>query len=380
MNILFLTTHFNTGGITSYLLNLNRGLHRRGHQVFIASAGGNCEDILETEGGEHFNLGFRTKSEIDLRIYLGLGRLKKFMEQNNIDIIHAQTRVTQVMGHFLSRLTGKPLITTCHGFFRPHFFRRLFLYWGQAVVAISQPVAEHLQKDFGIDQKKVYIITNGIDSSKFVLTTQDIREQKRQQWNINSKPVLGIIARLSEVKGIDVLLSCMPMVIEQYPSVLLMIVGRGPHHHQLQAQAKSLKLQAHVRFEDIVHQTANLLPAFDIFVMPSRQEGLGLSVMEAQACGLPVIASQVGGLVDLIEDGQTGFFVPAQDSRALGQKIIQVLQNPVQARQVGLAAREHIVRHFSLEQMVLETEKVYASTRPAFGGSRSARVQNERIQ
>lgn len=359
MNILFLTTHFNTGGITSYLLNLNRGLQCRRHHVFVASAGGNCEDILKKGGGVHFNLGFRTKSEADLRIYLSLGRLKKFMEQNNIDIIHAQTRVTQVMGHFLSRLTRKPLITTCHGFFRPHFFRRVFPCWGQAVIAISKPVEQHLAKDFNIDPKKIFTIVNGIDCSEFALVSDNVREQKRQQWDIKSRLVIGIIARLSEVKGIDILLNSMPMVIKQYPFVLLMIVGAGPVQQQLQDQVKDLKLQRNVRFEGIVNQTANLLPVFDIFIMPSRKEGLGLSVIEAQACGLPVIASRAGGLVDLIEDGQTGFFVPPQDSQALGQKIIQVLQNPVLARQVGLTAREHVVKHFSLEQMAQETEKVY---------------------
>ncbi|MBI3601593.1 MAG: glycosyltransferase family 4 protein [Candidatus Omnitrophica bacterium] len=359
MNILFLTTHLNTGGITSYLLSLSRGLQAQGHQVFVASAGGDCENIFKNDGGRHFNLGFRTKSEIDPRIYLSLGPLKKFVYKENINIIHAQTRVTQVMGYFLARMSHKPLVTTCHGFFKPRFFRRIFSCWGQAVIAISKPVKEHLVRDFGLDPKKVHWIANGIDCSKFVLATEALKQQTRQRWNIQAKFVIGLIARFSDVKGIDVLIKSMPLVIQQYPDVLFMVVGQGPEQEKLFNLAEGLNLKTHVRFENIVNQTADILPAFDLFVMPSRQEGLGLSVMEAQSCGLPVIASGVGGLVDLIEDGKTGYLVSAGDSKALAAKINEVLRNPLQAREVGLAAREYIARNFSLEKMVSATEKIY---------------------
>ncbi len=359
MNILFLTTHLNTGGITSYLLTLSRGLQAQGHQVFVASNGGDCEDILKNDGGRHFNLGFRTKSEADVRIYLSLGRLKEFIRQENIDVIHAQTRVTQVMGYFLARMSDKPLVTTCHGFFKPRFFRRIFPCWGQAVIAISKPVQEHLVRDFGVDPKKVHWIANGIDCSRFVLATEALKQQSRRRWNIQAKFVIGIIARLSSVKGIDVLLKSMPQVIGQYPDVLLMVVGEGPEQDKFFVLVKNLNLQAHVRFEKIVNQTADILPAFDLFVMPSRQEGLGLSVMEAQACGLAVIASSVGGLVDLIEDKRTGYLVPAGDSKALAAKIIEVLRHPSQAKQVGQNAREYIARNFSLQKMVSATVKIY---------------------
>lgn len=359
MNILFLTTHLNTGGITSYLLSLTRGLSQRNHNVIVASAGGNCESLLSSCGGKHFNLGFRTKSEADLRIYLNLGRLKQLIHHENIDVIHAHTRVTQVMGYFLSAQTRKPLITTCHGFFKPRFFRRIFPCWGNAVIAISQPVRKHLIQDFHVEAQKVHTIANGVDCTQFVVATEAQKQQRRQQWNIKAKIVLGIIARLSDVKGIDVLLHSLPRVIQKYPDLLLMIVGEGPEHDMLVALVDQLNLRTHVRFEKIINQTAELLPVFDVFVMPSRQEGLGLSVMEAQACALPVVASRVGGLVDLIEDAKTGFLVAPEYPLALADKIIEVLDNPAKAKQVGLTAREYMMEHFSSTQMVLATEKVY---------------------
>lgn len=361
MNILLITTHLNTGGITSYLLSLAQSLKRRGHKVFVVSAGGNCEGLLKSYGVEHVNLGFRTKSEIDLRIYLKLSHLKEFIVKNNVDVIHAQTRVTQVMGYFLSKITKRPLITTCHGFFKPRFSRRIFPCWGEAVIAISKPVYSHLLKDFHVPSQKVYLISNGIDCDRFMPVTEEIRQQKRRQWNISSSlRVIGIIARLSDVKGVDVLLKTMPFVIEQHPDTLLMVVGEGPEKERLLTLAQSLNLNDRVRFESIVNQTADLLPVFDIFVMPSRQEGLGLAVMEAQASALPVVASYVGGLVDLIEDGRTGYLVSPENPKALAQKIIEVLKDMVKAKQIGLAAREVICHKFSSEQMAKATEEVYA--------------------
>jgi glycosyltransferase involved in cell wall biosynthesis len=359
MKILFLTSHFNTGGITSYLLSLTSALTQKGHQIWVASAGGNCETALEDSGGRHINLGFRTKSEVDLRIYLKLGFLKRLIEQEGIDVIHSQTRVTQVMGYWLSRLTKKAFVTTCHGFFKPRFSRRMFPCWGTATIAISQPVKDHLINDFLLPPEKVYLIANGIDCGKFMAVTEDLRRLKRQQWKITSKNVVGIIARLSDVKGIDILLTTMPMVLKKHPDTLLMVVGEGPEKERLRALTGTLKLKDHVRFESIVNQTAEVLPLFDVFVMPSRQEGLGLAAMEAQACALPVIASRVGGLIDLIEDGKTGYLVAPENPKVLAKKIIDVLDNPAQAKQVGQTARQIISEKFSLDRMASATEKVY---------------------
>jgi glycosyltransferase involved in cell wall biosynthesis len=359
MTILFLTTHLNTGGITSYLLSLSSALTRKGHKVIVASAGGNCEDQLQEMGVKHFNLGFRTKSEADLRIYLKLPSLCQLVSQENVDVIHAHTRVTQVMGSFLSAMAQKPLVTTCHGFFKPRWFRKTFPCWGKAVIAISKPVYGHLNKDFEVPESRIHLIFNGIDCDKFLAVNNEVKEAKRKQWKVHSKWVIGTIARLSDVKGIDILLKTMPLVIEQVPDVLLLIVGDGPEKEKLQVLVENLNLRNHVHFESIVNQTSQMLPVFDIFVMPSRQEGLGLSVMEAQACGIPVIASRVGGLIDLIEEGKTGYLVAPEHPKELAKKILYVLKEYDKAKQVGLEARDNICRKFSLEQMANATLKVY---------------------
>jgi glycosyltransferase involved in cell wall biosynthesis len=359
MNILFLTTHFNTGGITSYIMTLGEGLVKSGHKVWVVSSGGDCVEQLEESGMRHVKMDIRTKSEIHPKLWLRLPVLMRLAGREGIDIIHAQTRVTQVLGSALSRLSGIALVTTCHGFFRPRWFRKTFPCWGQAVIAISRPVAGHLSQDFGVPEKNIHLIFNGVDLDRFLMTDDNRRGSVRKKWGLGDTPLIGIIARLSNVKGIEFLIRAMPLVLKELPSASLMIVGRGSYEDILKKEAADLSLTDKVHFKDTINQTNQILCAFDVFVMPSILEGLGLSVMEAQACGVPVIASRVGGLVDLIEDGKSGYLVPSRDAEALADRIIKVLKGPGLAKSMAQQARLNIERHFSARLMTAETVKVY---------------------
>ncbi len=349
----------NTGGITSYLLNLTGGLIKLGHRVMVVSSGGDCVLALEAMGAKHLALDIKVKSEAHPKLWLALPRVKSLIAREQIDLIHAQTRVTQVMGSVLSRLTGKPMITTCHGFFRPRLFRRLLSCWGQGVIAISRPVKEHLLNDFKVDATRIHLVPNGIDLSQFEFTTPLLRQVKRQQWRITADPMIGIIARLSTVKGIDVLLKAMPEVLRFFPKAQLMIVGEGPEGERLKAMAFDLGLGEHVRFDPIVNRTSDVLPLFNIFVMPSLQEGLGLSVMEAQAAGIPVVVSNVGGLPDLVSEGQTGLLVNSGDAASLAGGIVRMLKDPIEARRMAQQARLCIETTFDATTMAQATVKVY---------------------
>ncbi len=359
MNILFLTTHFNTGGITSYVLTLGEALVKSGHEVWVASSGGNCVPRLEAAGMRHVTINIRTKSEASPKLWLSFGPLNGLIRKEGISIIHAQTRVTQVLGFFLSRATGAAMVTTCHGFFRPRWFRKMFPCWGASVIAISKPVARHLSVDFGVASNNIHLIANGIDLDRFVMTDEKMRRAARQKWGIADGPLIGIIARLSDVKGIDILIKAMPLVLKQVPSANLLIAGQGPEEAVLKKLVQDLKLTAHVHFKDTINQTQELLCAFDVFVMPSLMEGLGLSVIEAQACGIPVVASRIGGLVDLIEDGKSGYLVPVNDLSALADRIIKVLRDPQGSKVMAQQARSSTEQHFSANRMLKETLRVY---------------------
>lgn len=359
MNVLYITTHLNTGGITSYLRTLSKGLIKRGHNVHIASSGGNMEKEFLSIGAKLVQCNIRTKSELDPRIYFALRPLKQYIEGNDISVVHAQTRITQVMGVLLRKLTGRPYASTCHGFFKMRLSRKCFPCWGDAVIAISQPVEDHLTDDFGVPQKKIHLIESGIDLDEFSPINQALKAQHRDRFDLGNEPIVGMIARLSDVKGPDILIKAMKSVHKSIPNAKLLLVGEGRMEKDLRNMVKHLDLMEHVRFFSVVSKTQEMLPLFDIFAMPSRQEGLGLSIMEAQASGLPVIASRVGGIPSLIEDGKTGILVEPENPESLANAIVQLFNDKEQRGVIGAAGREFIRKNYSSDMMVDKTLELY---------------------
>jgi len=290
------------------------------------------------------------------------------LKDNAIEVIHAQTRVTQVVGEVLSRLTGVTCMSTCHGFFKhARLARRIAPCWGRAVIAISPAVQEHLQRDFQVPAESIHLIANGIELEDFPLVSEPDRQKVKQRFALSSHRVIGMIARLSDVKGQHVLLDALPSVIKEAPDVRCVLVGQGKYEGKLRSQIVALGLQDHVRIEPIVSRTAEIFPLFDLFIVPSLQEGLGLSVLEAQAAGLPVVASEIGGIPTLIEDGTTGVMVPAGDAAALAGAITRLLQDPARSRDMGLRAREFVQSRFSAAVMVEKTTNVYEKVKSSYG-------------
>lgn len=359
MNVLFLTTHLNAGGITSYLLTLSKGMIERGVRVHIASSGGDMAAEFSALGVQLLNLNIRTKSELDPRIYYALLFLNQYVRQHAIDMIHAQTRVTQVMGFWLATMTGCFYVSTCHGFFKTHASRLMFPCWGDAVVAISEAVQKHLHDDFQIADERISLIPSGIDIRMYPPVDALIKYQMRRKYGLGEEPVVGIIARLSEVKGQDILIKAMKTVHEQIADAKLIIAGEGKTESLLRKMVKEFQLERNVLFYPLTHKSVKILPLLDIFVMPSRQEGLGISIMEAQAVGVPVIASRVGGIPSLIEEGRTGFLVEPEDPIALGQTILMVLRDPDRLARVASAGREFIRTNHSADLMVEKALTLY---------------------
>lgn len=359
MKVLLLANHFNTGGITSYLMTLARGMVRQGHTVVVASAGGDRVADLEAMGIRHVTAGLRVKCEIHPSVFLSACQLASFVKREKIDLVHVHTRSTQVCAAVIARLTGVPFMTTCHGFFKSRMGRRFFPLWGKRVIAISPQVGEHLRKDFGLPSEMVVLVRNGITLDEFCPASELEKREARRQWSLGDEPVIGIVARLSDVKGHRYLIEAMETVVKDFPEVICLMAGTGPMEEDLKSRVREKGLEGSVRFLDVTNKTAQILRLLDIFVLPSVQEGLGLSAMEAGACGVCVVASRVGGIPEVIMDGETGSLVPPKDPAALSEAIIRLLHDPARRLAMGRRAREVSADRFSDDRMVHETLDVY---------------------
>ncbi|MDD5409286.1 MAG: glycosyltransferase, partial [Candidatus Omnitrophica bacterium] len=246
MNILFLANHLNVGGISSYLFTLAEGLKQNGHNVYVASGGGELVEKFSAAGIKHINAPLRTKKEISPKIIFSFFKLKKAIREYNIDLVHSNSRTTQVLGSLLSRYSAKPHIFTCHGFFKPKLSRRMFPCWGQALIAISDQVKEHLVSDFKLDGRKISVINNGIDVQSF--GDNSSRQKLRDDLGIGEAPLVGIVARLSDVKGHTYLLQAMQAVIKSFPPVKLLVVGQGKMKGALVKEADDLGIKNNIIF------------------------------------------------------------------------------------------------------------------------------------
>ncbi len=351
MNILFLTNHLNVGGITHYVLTLSVGLKKKGHNVYIASSGGKLLTRFIEEGITYIHIPIKTKSEISWNVLFSLFKLLPYIKEKHIDIIHANTRVTQVLGCLIQRFSYKPFVSTCHGFFKKRLFRKVFPCWGEKVVAISTPVAGHLRDDFNVDKKNIVVIHSGIDVDKFQI--------KKNAAKTGAVPMVGIIARLSEEKGHIYLIEAMKDVLDNIPEARLLIIGEGRMKEKLVSSAKRLKIEKNVFFISEIGDTLDVLSGLDVFVMPSLQEGLGLALMEAMASGLAVIGSAVGGIKDLIQNGHNGLLVKPACPDELARAILDLLLDHSKREFLGGNARSFIKENFSQGEMVLKTERLY---------------------
>ncbi len=359
MRILLITTHLNVGGVVSYLLTLCREYVGKGHEVFLVSSGGSLIDEFTKAGVITITAAVGTKSVIDPRIYFEVPRLVKLIREKQIHIIHSHTRVAQFLGQVLSFFSGIPYVATCHGFYKTHWFRRTFPCWGKAVVAISPPVRQHLINDFKVPAEKIFLINNGVDLQLFQMVNEQARKEMRLKFNLTRTPILGMVSRLADVKGHSVLLDAMPTIIKKFPQVVLFIAGDGKMKGKLLAQTKRLGIEQSVIFASVFNTSGTVLTLFDVFVMPSLDEGFGLSGIEAQAAGIPLVASNVGGIPIFVSHEKTGLLVEPKDSQALATAILRFLHNPDLAKQIALQARKFVEENFSVEVTATKTIEMY---------------------
>ena len=363
MNVLQLTSHVEVGGISTHVATLAERLIARGHRVTVASADGLLRSRLQRAGAVHWNLPLHTSADASPPVAWAWWQLHRRLAATPVDLIHAHTRVAQVIAEGLWRSRKIPYVTTWHGFYRRRLGRRWWPCTGKRTIAISQEVARHLHDVFRVPADRIRLIYHGIDVEHFATPPRIADLQAcRSRWPSMQRHVIGCVGRLASggVKGFDLLLHAVHQLRARFPNTELILVGDGPRRGFLEQEAARLGIQDRVHFVGAMEDVRVPLTLMDVFVFASRwPEAFGLSLIEAMAVGRPVVATRRGAVPEIIEHGRHGWLVPPEDPVALADAISRLLQDPALAAELGRRARQRVREKFHVDRMVDEVEAVY---------------------
>jgi glycosyltransferase involved in cell wall biosynthesis len=294
-------------------------------------------------------------------------RLARRMRRESIDLFHSHEFSMNVFGGAAAWLAGVPHVATIHG---RHWVadapRRIGAYrllrrLGVPVIAVSDDLRTFLAERFGLEPQDLELIRNGVPIPQAGPHDSQQRARDRAQRRAElglpmSGPLLLCVGNLYPIKDHATLLRA----IAPLPSVRLAIAGRGEEEENLRTLAAELGITDRFHLLGLREDVDALLGAADLFVQPSRSEGLPLAVLEAMGHGVPVIATHVGGIPEVIEDGISGRLVPPGNPEALGLAVSQLLADPTQAQAMAKRAREQAEAQYSVDAMVKGYVELYA--------------------
>ncbi|MGH7197742.1 MAG: lipopolysaccharide heptosyltransferase II, partial [Candidatus Omnitrophota bacterium] len=350
MRILQILPELKSGGVERGTVDLAKYLRKNGHHAVVVSAGGPLVGDLTSAGVVHYTLPVHKKSPF--AVIHSVSALVKIVRKENIDIMHARSRVPALIAFFASRRTQVPYLTTCHGFYSKHFLSRM-MGWGKIVIVASHIIGKRMRDDFGVPYHKIRFIPRGVNLEEFKL---------RPAGALNPV-IVGLIGRLTPIKGHPLFLKAMARVARVFPHVKVQIIGdtdKPQYREELILLARRLGLAHCVEFLGTRYDIPQLLSQMSALAAPSvGEEAFGRVVIEAGACGVPVVATQIGGLVDIIENEKEGLLVPPDDPRVLADALIRLLKDREFAGRCAANLRNKVEKEYTLDLMFEKTLEVY---------------------
>lgn len=353
MNILQIVPALNVGGVETGTVDIAKALKSRGHKCVVVSSGGVLVDELEKQGIAHYELPVHKKSLLSI---LSLQyKLRDIIVRERIDVVHARSRVPAWIAYLACRKTQAPFITTCHGYYSRHFFSRV-MGWGKRVIVASNVMREHMIEGFGVLPDKIRYIPRGVDIDKYKFK---IEQGAKKEY------IVATIGRLTPLKGQADFIKAVARAVKKNPYIEAWIVGDASadkldYKNQLITLVNSLGVSRYVSFLGRCDDVPGLLSQIDILVLATAtQETFGRVIIEAQAAGVPVIATSVGGIVEIIEDRKTGILVPPASPDAISDAILELLRERTLASSMAVAARKKVEELYTLDTMADATYQIY---------------------
>jgi len=345
--ILYILPFMNLGGTEVHTVELIKGV-RSEYETLVAGPDGRGISLLEKNKIPYINLPGLTP--FNVKRYRDI--LKSILEDYKPDLVHIQGRYEPA---FFSKMLHPsiPVILTCHGYGSSIALWDYTLTavtgnkWADKVITVCKNDKELLIK-LGLEPQKVTLIYNGISTI----------EEKNALPQINGFKI-GTVASLIKRKGLNYLIEAISLVSKKIKDIGLFIIGEGEERKNLEALVKRLKIKDYIYFLGGLPFARSYINNFDIFVLPSLFESLPVSIIEAYAEKKAVIASNVGGISELVIDGETGILVPPKDSKALASAIERLIRDEKLRERLAENGYNRFIKNFTFEVMVEKTRKIY---------------------
>ncbi len=372
INILYLITKLELGGAQKQLLSLISGLDKERFGVFLFTA---KKGLMLPDAGSIDGLILRRSKWLERPInpfkdILAFFEIYALIKKNNIQIVHTHSSKAGILGRLSAGLAKVKFIChTVHGWsfndFQPFFLRKIFILLERLSARFTDKliVVSYCDKQKGLanrigDPDKFQLIRYGIDYSGFTLRSRDIRKE----LGIDTEDLtVGMVSCFKPQKAPQDFIRLAFLVKQSMPSVKFILVGDGVLRGRIQAAINKFNLQRNVILTGWRRDIHRILSAIDVFALTSLWEGLPITVLEAVASSIPVIATNTGGIEEIIIDGKTGFLVLPHDIQGMSEKLILLLKDADLRRQIARNAKNNLNGDFALTNMVKNYQDLYRS-------------------
>ncbi len=301
-----------------------------------------------------------------LRFFRCLKMLYDILSKGSFHLVHSHGYFADIIGMPLCKILRIPHISTSHGFISSdrnlkiyNFLDRSSLRFCDKVIAVSEGIKEDLIEN-GINESKIIVIQNAVQNSYNPDNFFESRLNKRKLIRMNQDEyVVGYIGRLSDEKGLEYLIGAGLILKEKGEAFKILIIGDGPKREELEKLVREKGLEKEVIFTGFQDDVEKWLAVLDVFALPSLTEGTPMALLEAMSLGIPVVATRVGGVPQVIENGVNGFLIEPANSRALVEKIKVLRENPALRKEMSVKATHLIKNRFNVYEWCRKVEKEY---------------------
>jgi len=357
VKIVQLLPELNEGGVERGTVELSRELVKQGHESIVISAGGRLAEQIEADGGRHITMDLCSKNPFS--VPFRTAKLRHLLLELKPNLLHARSRVPAWLAWLANKKLHIPFVTTVHGFNSVSPYSEVMTR-GDRVICVSGAIKTYIQQHYNTPESKITVIPRGIDLEKFDpdALEQRFMQQFSQEYGLEGRMVVTTVGRITQLKDLETFIGAVAVLKRTFPNITGLIVGgvredKASYFASLKALVKEKGLEKEIRFTGSQSRVAEIYALSDVVVSSSKKpESFGRSVAEAIAMNTPVVATGHGGVLDIIREGENGWFYPVGDSL----KLAEVIEK---AGQLQFDGYSYVREHFSLEQMVEKTLKVY---------------------